>query len=107
MEKITLTLPRGAEMNDLKEMARNYNICLKESDEKYFTGITPVEIINIMGSIAGIISFFMFIKDKYGRGEVIKIEITNKNGEKEKRTLEYLINYLNYLKSKNNDSSNG
>lgn len=109
MEKIIFQLPKGAKVEDLEEIAKSYNLDLKKSTKRGSTGIVWLDVLyeglGTMGSLASLLSLFLYIKETFGKREVIKIEIPI-NGEIEEQTLDNLINYLTYLKNSKNDSTN-
>ena len=109
MEKITFQFPERAKVKDLEKIAKSYNLDLKESTKKGSSALVwydvVVDSLGTMGSIASLLSLFMYIKEKFGKREVIKIEISI-DGEIEEQTLDNLINYLTHLKNSKNDSTN-
>lgn len=103
MEKITFQLPDGAKVEDLEIIAKSYKLDLKRSTQRGATGIFWLDVLfeslSFMGSIASLLSLFLYIKEKYGKSGMIKIEILI-DGEMEERSLYSFINYLSYLKNR-------
>lgn len=108
MEKITFQLPENANLAKLHELAKSNNLEFTKSTKRGSSGNIWFDVfcdLNTWGSLASLLSLFLYIKEKYGKKEVLRIEIPI-NGGIEEKTIDYLINYLTYLKNSLNDSNN-
>lgn len=108
MEKITFQLPEKVNFAELLEVTEGNNLELTKSTKRGSSGNIWYDVfcdLNTLGSLASLLSLFLYIKEKYGKKEVLRIEIPINGGIAEK-TIDYLINYLTNLKNSLYDSNN-
>ena len=104
MDKILFELPKGAKFAEIEKIAQENELTLKQSEIRNFDAITFIQVV---GSITSLISFFCWLRDKYGRKRSITVG-TIENDIFDEMSIYNLIDQLQELlhSIKKDDSDN-
>ncbi len=101
METFSIELPEGVSFDTLNVLARSCNVELSISQQRNFDAMP---VLNMLGTIASLLSFAMEVSRRYGQRRVITTRITDSEGEMEERPIDYFIDYLENKRNNNKDN---